>query len=86
MFFIPVPVKILFADFPSEVSMYTISGSHSYKGFYDMTEKYIIFPLDNCPEIKQGSEIISSNGTVFIAKNVETGGCGPIADSLIVHV
>ena len=86
MFFIPVPVKTLFSDFPTEISTYTISGLHSCEGFYDMDEGYIIFPLSNCPEIKQGSEIVSSNGSVFIAKNVETGGCRSIADAIVVHV
>ena len=86
MFFLPVPVKMLFSDFPTEVSIYTISGSHTCKGFYENKERYIIFPLDDCPEIAKGAEIVSQDGSVFIAKSIETGGMGSKADALVVHV
>ena len=86
MFFLPVPVKMLFSDFPTEISVYTISGSHTCKGFYEDQEKYIIFPLADCPEIVKGAEIKSQDGSVFIAKSIETGGTGTRADALVVHV
>ncbi len=86
MFFLPVPVKMLFSDFPTEVSVYTISGSYTCKGFYEDQEKYIVFPLNDCPEIVKGAEIKSPDGSVFIAKSIETGGTGSKADALVVHV
>ncbi len=86
MFFLPAPVGMLFSDFPTEVSMYTISGSHTCKGFYDNMEKYIVFPLNDCPEIVKGTEIKSQDGSVFVAKSIETGGMGTKADALVVHV
>lgn len=86
MFFLPVPVKMLFSDFPTEISLYTISGSYTCKGFYDNQERYIVFPLDECPEITKGTEIKSQDGTVFIAKSIETGGMDSNADALVVHI
>jgi len=86
MFFLPVPIKMLFSDFPTEVSTYTISGTHTCDGFYDDAERYIAFPLDDCPEIAKGTEIKSQDGAIFIAKNIETGGSGSKANALIVHV
>lgn len=86
MFFLPVPVELLFSDFPTEVSLYTISGSHTCKGFYENQEKYIVFPLDDCPEITKGTEIQSQDGSVFIAKSIETGGTDSKADALVVHI
>ena len=86
MFFLPVPVKMLFYDFPTEVSVYTISDSYTCKGFYEKDERYIIFPIKDCPEIAKGTKIQSPDGSIFIAKGTEPGGSGPTADALIVHV
>ena len=86
MFFLLVPVKMLFSDFPTEVSVYTISDSYTCEGFYEKDERYIVFPIDDCPEIAEGAEIQSPDGTIFIAKSIEPGGSGPTADALIVHV
>ena len=85
MFFVPVPVDILFSDFSMDVSLYTIDDTYSCKGFLEESEKYFIFPLQDCPEITAGTKIQSPDGSVFIAKHVETGGNGSKTDALVVH-
>lgn len=86
MFWLPVPIKMLFSDFPTEVSLYTIDDAHTCKGFYADDERYIAFPLNDCPEITVGTKIQSSDGYTFIAKRIENGGNGSKADALVVHV